>query len=129
MEAGVSSDDYTQVSDKQLDEVICSIKQDHPNDGEVLLQGHLLRQGIKVPRRALRNAIHRVDHISIVTRKRSVVRRRIYSVPCPNYIWHVDGHYKLIRWRFVIHGAVDGFSHTITYVPQVCRQQSGNNST
>ena len=129
VEAGVSSDDYTQVSDEQLDEVICSIKQDHPNDGEVLLQGHLLRQGIKVPRHALRNAIHRVDHISTVTRKRSVVRRRIYSVPCPNYIWHIDGHYKLIRWRFVIHGAVDGFSHTITYVPQVCRQQSGNNST
>ena len=46
-EAGVSSDDYTQVSDKQLDEVICSIKQDHPNDDEVLLQGH--QQGIKVP--------------------------------------------------------------------------------
>ena len=88
-EAGVSSDEYTQVSDEQLDEVICSIKQDHPNDSEVLLQGHLLRQGIKVPRHALCNAIHmihRVDHISTVTRKRSVVRRRIYSVPHPNYI-------------------------------------------
>ena len=114
-EAGVSSDDYTQVSDKLLDEVICSIKQDHPND-EVLLQGHLLRQGIKAPRHALRNAIHRVDHISTVTQKRSVVRRRIYSVPHPNYIWHIDGHHKLIRWHFVIHGAVDGFSRTITYL-------------
>ena len=70
-EVGVSSDDYTQVSDEQLDEVICSIKQDHSNDGEVLLQGHQLRQGIKVLcyvfRNALCNAIHRVDHISTVT--------------------------------------------------------------
>ena len=31
-EAGVSSNDYTQVSDEQLDEVICYIKQDHPNE-------------------------------------------------------------------------------------------------
>ena len=114
-EAGVSLDDYTQVSDEQLDEVICSIKQDHPNDGEVLLQGHLLRQGIRVRRYALRNAIHRVDHSNTVTRKHSLVRR-IYSVSHPNYIWHVDGHRKLIRWRFVIHGAVDGFSCTITYL-------------
>ena len=100
-EAGVSLDDYTQVSDEQLDEVICSPKQDHPND-EVLLQGHLLRQGIKAPCHALRNAIQHVDHISAATQKRSVVRRRIYSVPHPNYIWHIDGHHKLIRWGFVI---------------------------
>jgi len=92
------------------------LKQDHPNDGEVLLQGHLLRQGIRIPRHSLRSAIHRVDHINIVAWKRSVVRRRIYSVPHPNHIWHIDGHHKLIRWRFVIHGAVDGFSRTITYL-------------
>lgn len=76
-EAGVSPDDYTPLSDQQLDEVIHSIKQDHPNDGEVLLQGHLLRQGIRIPRHSLRSAIHRVDHVNIVARKRSVVRRRI----------------------------------------------------
>ena len=57
-EAGISPDDDTPLSDQQLDEVIFSIKQDHPNDGEILMQGHLLRQGIRVPRQALRNAIH-----------------------------------------------------------------------
>lgn len=88
-EAGISPDDNTPLSDQQLDEVIVSIKQDHPNDGEVLMQGHLLRQGIRVPRQALRNAIHRVDHTSVVARKRSVVRRRIYSVPHPNCVWHM----------------------------------------
>ena len=106
-EAGVSPDDYTPLSDQQLDETIHSIKQDHPNDGEVLLQGHLLRQGIRIPRHTLRSAIHHVDHINIVARKRSVVQHRIYSVPHPTHIWHIDGHHKLIRWHFVIHGAVD----------------------
>ena len=44
------------------------------------------------------------------------MRRRVYSVPYPNFISHIDGHHKLVRWRFVIHGAVDGFSQTITYL-------------
>ena len=102
--------------DQQLDDIIRSIKPSHPNDGEVLLNGHLLRMGIRITRRGLREAIHRVDHQGVVSRQRSVVRRRIYSVPHPNYIWHIDGHHKFIRWRFVLHGAVDGFSRTIIYL-------------
>ena len=34
-----------------------------------------------------------------------VVRCRVYSVLHRN-----DGHHKLIRWQFVIHAAIDGFS-------------------
>ena len=32
----------------------------------------------------------------------------------PNSLWHVDGHHKLVRWRIVIHGGIDGFSR-VTY--------------
>ena len=80
------------------------------------MQGHLIRMGIKITRELLRNSIHRVDHMNTVARGRSVVRRRVYSVPYPNFLWHIDSHHKLIRWRFVIHGAIDGFSRTITYL-------------
>jgi len=104
------------LSDEQLDEVIQLIKENHPNDGEVLIQGNLVRQGIRVPRRMVRASIHRVDHERVAARQHSVVRRRVYSVPHPNYIWHMDSHHKLIRWRFVIHGAVDGFSRTIVHL-------------
>lgn len=41
--AGVSTDDRTYLSDADLDDLIRSIKQDHPNDGEVLIHGHLVR--------------------------------------------------------------------------------------
>ena len=41
-EAGVSTNDNASLTDAQLDEIICSIKQDHPNDGEVLIKGHLI---------------------------------------------------------------------------------------
>ena len=115
-EAGISHGDYTPMSDQELDSKICSIKTDHPNDGEVLVQDHLLRLGIRVTRSALRASIHRVDHDGAVERRRHVVRRRVYSVPHPNAVWHIDGHHKLIKWRFVIHAAIDGFSRTITYI-------------
>ena len=42
------------------------------------------------------------------------------------YIWysnltyfmnrHIDGHHKLIRWRLVIHGGIDGYSRLIVYL-------------
>ena len=115
-EEGISPDDHTHLLDTELDDVIRSLKQDHPNDGEVLMQGHLVRMRIRVTRQALRNSIHRVDHINVILRRRTVVRRRVYSVPFPNSVWHIDGHHKIVRWRFVIHGAVDGFSRTIVFL-------------
>ena len=47
-EEGVSSDSYTELTSAELDEVVIDIKRDHPNDGEVLVNGHLLRLGIRV---------------------------------------------------------------------------------
>lgn len=29
---------------------------------------------------------------------------------------HLDGNHKLIRWRFVVHGCIDGYSRCITYL-------------
>ena len=28
----------------------------------------------------------------------------------------MDGHHKLIRWRFVFHGCIDGYSRTVTFL-------------
>lgn len=44
------------------------------------------------------------------------VARRVYRVPWINSLWHVDGHHKLIRWKIVIHGCIDGFSRMITFI-------------
>ena len=40
----------------------------------------------------------------------------MYSVSYANSVWHIDGHHKLVRWHFAIHGAIDGFSHTVVYL-------------
>ena len=28
----------------------------------------------------------------------------------PNHLWHIDTNHKLVRWSFVITGAIDGYS-------------------
>ncbi|MEQ2186507.1 hypothetical protein GOODEAATRI_029239 [Goodea atripinnis] len=43
-------------------------------------------------------------------------RRRRYSVPEPNSLWHIDGNHKLIRWCIVVHCGTDGFSRLIVYL-------------
>ena len=47
---------------------------------------------------------------------RRVLKRRVYQVECPNALWHLDGYHKLIRWRIVVHGGIDGYSRLITYL-------------
>ena len=39
-----------------------------------------------------------------------------YHVDGPNSVWHMDSHHKLIWWKFVTHGAIDGYSRTITFL-------------
>ena len=80
------------------------------------MQGHLLSQGIRIQRKRLRQSIHRVDPLNTALRRTTTVRRCVYHVEGPNTVWHLDGNHKLIRWRLVIHGAVDGYSRMIVYL-------------
>lgn len=115
-EFDIPSCDFSSISSNDLDRTVSEIKESFPNDGEVMLQGHMLRLGIKVSRSDLRDSIHRVDHENTVARRSNVITRRIYSVSHPNAVWHIDGNHKLIHWRFVIHAGVDGFSRMIMFV-------------
>ena len=40
----------------------------------------------------------------------------MYCVAGPNSLWHIDGHHKLIKWRFVVHGGIDGYSRTVVFL-------------
>ena len=97
---------YTNISDAELDNHVEAIKSFHPNDGERLMIGHLRSRSIFEPRSRIRASIHRVDPVNTAIRRRVTVRRRVYFARGPNSVWHVDGHHKLIRWRFVAHGFV-----------------------
>ena len=68
---------------------------------------------ISIQRRRLRESIARVTG----RLPRSLpIYRRTYSVAGPNAIRHLDGNHKLVKWKYVIHGGIDGFSRTITFL-------------
>ena len=90
-----------------MDSHLIAIKRSYPNDGEHLLAGHLCCLGIIIPQSQLRGSIHRVDPENTATRRSVTGRRRVYHVEGPNCEWNIDRNHKLIRWRFVIHGAID----------------------
>ena len=63
-----------------------------------------------------RASIHHIDPEGVAERKSKAIKRRVYSVPCPNEVWQIDGNHKLIKWRFVVHGGIDGYSRFITFL-------------
>jgi hypothetical protein len=101
---GLTSIEYLSISEPDLGEVVQQIKQEHPNDGEIMLAGHLLKLGIHVQCAKLRASIHRIDPQGVADRRSVAVKRREYHVSGPNEVWHLDGHHKLIRWRLVTMG-------------------------
>lgn len=81
-----------------------------------MIIGHLCRLGISVPRSRIRSSIHRIDPVNVELRRNLAIRRRVYHSDGPNCVWHLDGYHKMVRWRLVIHGGIDGFSRAIVYL-------------
>ncbi|KAK3733292.1 hypothetical protein QZH41_012027 [Actinostola sp. cb2023] len=108
---GISvSSSMSQQTNEQLDDQVRQIKNDFPNAGYRRVYSQLRRQGIKVPQSRVREAMQRVDPQGVAQRWLSLTPRCTYNVPGPLSLWHIDGNHKLIRWRFVVHGGVDGYT-------------------
>ncbi|CAI5672224.1 uncharacterized protein LOC112846667 [Oreochromis niloticus] len=118
----ISVSKFNVISDHELEQIVSQIKTEHPHVGEVMLMGHLRSKNIVVQRWRVRESLRRVDSAGVLSRRRTAVARRVYSVPHPNFIWHIDGNHKLIRWKFVVHGAIDGYSRMLMFL-----QCSSNN--
>lgn len=89
---------------------------DKQNTGERLVMGLLSAQQVKVTRAQLRATLRAQDPHGNMVRSGRVLHRRDYDVPFVNSVWHMDGQHKLINWKFVIHGAVDGKSRLIVFM-------------
>ena len=64
-----------------------------------IVMGYIRSQGIHVPRRRIKESLHRVDPAGIEERRLTTIRQREYNVDAPNDVWHMDGHHKLIRCK------------------------------
>ena len=115
IESGMPINNYTDISDSDLDTLVSDTQMRFPNMGLRLLHRHLSSTGIKVQRSRLRASVQHVDPLQSIARWHQPISRRTYSVAGPNSLGHIDGHHSLVRWRFVVHGCIDGFSHLITY--------------
>ena len=125
-ERNVTITTYTDISDNDLDEQVKSIQNDFPNAGLVMIQGHLQSMGIRVQRARVRQSVAHNDPIRRKVRWHQALSRRSYSVPGPNALWHIDGHHSLIRWRFIIHGGIDGHSRLIVYLQCTTNNQAAS---
>ena len=107
---------YSNLTNDELDEIVKSIKRESPFFGLCMIMGSLRSKGFRITRQRVAESIRRVDSIGVVIRWSSITPRRVYRVAGPNALWHLDGHHKLIRWKFVIHAAIDGYSRLITFI-------------
>ena len=108
---------FSKLYDDELDKVVRGYIREHgATSGQVYLTGYLRSLGLRVQRRRVRECLARLDPQNRALRWGIVVSRRVYRVPWPNSLWHLDGHHPLIRWKLVIHGCIDGFSRRIIYL-------------
>lgn len=109
---------YSDISDDDLDHIVERIMRGFPNSGYKRMTGLLQNAGHRIQQSRIRECMRRVNPDGVLLRALELraVRRRRYQVRGPLALWHIDGNHKLIRWRFVIHGGIDGFSRMIVYL-------------
>jgi hypothetical protein len=57
-----------------------------------MLRGMLQRLGYRISRERITQSLLRIDPVQRVF-QRILIRRRVYSVPGPNSLWHHDGQH------------------------------------
>lgn len=107
---------FTTLTDNDLDTIVKRFREVRPDSGIRYLVGFLRQKQLRVQSNRVVSSIKRVDPIGhVLHTQRQAIKRREYKVSRPNAVWHIDGHHKLIRWGFVIHGGVDGFDRTVRH--------------
>jgi hypothetical protein len=80
------------LSDDMLDNLISQLRSRFRRAGLSMLDGMLRRFGHRLPRERIRESLMRIDPVQRVF-QRIRIRRRVYSVPGPNALWHHDGQH------------------------------------
>ena len=113
-------ENYSDISDSDLDSIIMNILSNTPNAGEKLIDklviGSLRSRNIHLQRWRIRERLNVLDPVGRAVRRSNAIHRRTYNVRGANHLWHIDTNHKLISWRFVIFGCVDGYSRLPIYL-------------
>jgi hypothetical protein len=104
---------FSNITNDDLDILIKAFKGKKPSSGLSYVIGFLRGHGIRIQKERVRLSMRRIDGLGQVLRNHQAIDRQQYSVPRSNYLWHLDGHHKLIQWGIVIHGIVDGHCRSV----------------
>ena len=115
-EFGIEFNRFSEITNQDLDDLVKEIVTRLPACGTRSIQTLLKVNGVILQRERVRESIRRVDPLGLETRLHSTLHRWQYNVASPNALWHIDGYHKLIRWRLVIHGGIDGYSRVPVYL-------------
>lgn len=91
---------FTDNTDEELKEKIVELHGQFPRSGYREM-GALLKTStppIVVQREKVRRILGEVDPAGTTSRLSKAVKRRVYRVPTPNFLWHLDTNHKLIRY-------------------------------
>ena len=115
---GISPIQFSDITDELLEQNVAEILNDFPNTGIRRMKGYLSARGMNIQRERVRSALWAVDPGGIINRSlySTIVTRRKYFVPGPLALWHIDGNHKLIRYNFVVHGGIDGYSRRLMFL-------------
>ena len=82
----------TTLNNAELEELLLIFRSHYPRAGLRMLDGMLRALGYTIPRNRIREALIQIDPVRRVF-ERILIRRREYSVPGPNALWHHDGQH------------------------------------
>lgn len=78
------------ISNTELESRVHTLRSEFPEIGETMTWGYLRAAGLQVSRERVRTALRSSDPLSSALRWRgTLTRRRPYSVPGPNSLWHI----------------------------------------
>jgi hypothetical protein len=87
---------YTAITDAELDPLVKNILQ---QTASVVGVGYIISilstMAFRIQRFRVRESVARADLIGNFDRWGATIPRIVYSVPAPNYLWHMDGNLKL----------------------------------
>ena len=75
-----------------------------------------LKYGLRCYRNTVLELLRILDPDGTEERSKYRLKRRVYKVAGPNFLWHMDGHDKLKPFGFPIHGCIDGYSRKIIWL-------------
>lgn len=113
-----------QVTNEELDTLVRAYLADNARRGEVLTMGFLRARGVAVTRQRLRDSVWRVDPAGRVQRRTLRAKRVQYNVAGVHHLWHIDGCHKLIKYGFVVHGGIDGYSRGVMFLKCVTNNRA-----